>query len=195
MQIGVGSYDYRGQLNGNVGTLQENTVQATAEDSFSIAVAGNLSKDELDDIKKLVEKLEHVGADLFTHPLNDSALETLGFGNDLNSIASFDATVSATQQVTVAQEAQQEDVSVAESAAPQAGEVATLESDAPKTTRGLKNFVDKLLSMAKDANVDKEKFAGKLPEALARLLRRLSSASSHDERDASDMRSLRPLPS
>lgn len=176
-QLDVGTYDYQGRVQGNVGTLHGSLVQASTEDSFSIAVEGNLNTEEVNDIKKLVAQLGQIGADLFSQPVNDNSLAPLAFGDDLNSIASFDATVSAFQQITVAEERQQENVSELEPSAPQAGAVATPQFTAQDTVEDVKNLVHTLLHPGTD-NGDTEK----LPAALLRLLRRFSSASPHEGR-------------
>jgi hypothetical protein len=151
VQVGVGSYNYRGQLNDNTVSLQGSTLHASAESSFSLSVEGSLSQDELNDIKKLVSKIEHFGANLLSQPANERFLQTLALGNDLDSIASFEATVSAMQQITVAQEVQQEAVSSADSPPSQPQAVAAPESPSPQELHNLMKFVKKLLHQQHDS--------------------------------------------
>ena len=181
LQVGASSYDYRGRLNGNEVNLQGKTLQVASENSLSISVEGNLSKEEFADIKKLVTKIEDVGADFFSHPLDATAPQTLALGQDLGSVASFEANLSVVQQVTVAREVQQEGEVVSEPVAPVSASASPSVNTSSLATTDVKGFLETLLEAARTAHVDKEKFAEKLPTALAQLFKQLSSAFSVDE--------------
>ncbi|MBI3756605.1 MAG: hypothetical protein HY267_01370 [Deltaproteobacteria bacterium] len=181
LQVGFGSYDYRGRLNGNEVNLRGKTLQVASENSFSLSVEGNLSKEELTDIKKLVAKIEDFGAAFFSHPLNDAPLKTLALGNDLGAIASFEANLSVAQQVTVAREVQQEGEVVSAPVAPGSTSASPPVNTSSLATRDAKGLLETLLEAARDKHVDKEKFAEKLPMALAQLVKQLASTFSVDE--------------
>ncbi len=178
LQVGASSYDYRGRSHGDEVNLQGQTLQMASADSFSISVAGNLSKEEFADIKKLVTKIEDFGADFFSHPLDVTATQALALGQDLGSVASFEANLNVVQEVTVAREVQQEGEAVSEPVAPVSASALPPVNTSSPATRDAKGLLETLLEAARNTHVDKEKFAEKLPTKLAQLFKQLSSAVS-----------------
>jgi len=145
LQAEAVSYNYRGRLNGNEANLQGKSLQASSESSLVISVEGDLDKEEVADIKKLVAKLEKLGADSFSQPLEDSLLQTLGF-DDLDSLASFAAHLRYEQQFTAAQ------VVKAEGEAPVDSTLAFDRFDSsPFSAESVWSFIKKLLDEMKDA--------------------------------------------
>lgn len=185
-QAGFASYDFRGRLNGHEATLQGRSLNISASSSFAISVEGDLSKEELDDIKKLVGNIEKLGNDFFSRPLEDSLSQALSVGDDLDSIVSFDARLSFSQQVSLAQEVKQE------SQAPSAtlpSNTASSSNVAPASTPGtasalsskdVQSFVNTLLKEAQGSQVDPEKVADQLPKFLTKLFHKLAKEFDFD---------------
>jgi hypothetical protein len=177
VQAGFVAYDYRGRLNGNEVSLSGRSLQVSAENSFALSVEGDLSKEELADIKKLVAKIEKLGSEFFSRPLEDSLTKTLELG-DLDSISSFAANLRYEQQLTIAQVAKEElNTSPTSSLAPSAGQL-----DSSAISKGsVKNFIEKLLSEVKDSQVDEEKVTEQLPRFLSQLFKKLAKEFAFDE--------------
>jgi hypothetical protein len=192
LQAGLVSYDYRGRLNSNEASLQGRALQVSAENALAISVEGDLSKEELADIKKLVEKIEKLGADFFSRPLEDSLSRTLEL-SDFDSIASFEANLRYAQQLTVAQVVQEEsrtpavplpapsgislDTTETTPSAPTAGQLGS----ATISTESVQEFIKKLLDEVKETKVDEEKAAEKLPQFLTKLFKKLAKEFEFDE--------------
>jgi ribosomal protein L21E len=179
-RAGFASYDYQGRLSGNEVNLQSRSLEVASENSLTISVEGNLSQDELADIKKLVTKIEKLGSEFFSRPLEDSLSQALQVGNDLDSIASFAAHLHYEQQVSVAQRVQ-EQIGPAEASA-----VANAQTDAtnnakPVSWRDVKKFLNDLVESVHDAKADKETSVDKLPKLFSRLLQQLSHTLDFDE--------------
>lgn len=193
LQAGLVSYDYRGRLNGNEVSLQGQSFQLAAENFLEIAVEGDLSKEELADIKKLVAKIEKLGSDFFSQPLEDSPSQSLDFGN-LDSIASFEANLHYEQQITVAQQVQEESSASAptENAQPSPEPVGNSSSpaptpvanhpEAPKISAGsVQKFVNKLLDEVKDSRLGDDKAGDKASKLLSQIFKKLAKDLQLDE--------------
>jgi hypothetical protein len=185
LQAGIASYDYRGRLNGNDVSLQGRALQVSSENSFALSVEGDLSQDELDDIQTLMGNLEKLGADFFSRPLEDSLAQVLSVGDGLDSIASFDAHLHFSRQVTMAQEVREE---TATTNTPPSGEFASsldknsnLNTPPPLSPKDVQSFVNKLLKEAQNSQADSEKVADKLPKFLAKLFKRFAKELNFDE--------------
>ncbi|MGE0682165.1 MAG: hypothetical protein AB7P69_14860 [Candidatus Binatia bacterium] len=177
LQAGFVGYDYRGRLNGNEVSLSGRSLQVSAENSFAISVEGDLSKEELADIQNLVAKIEKLGSDFFSQPLEDSLAKTLEVG-DLDSIASFAANLRYEQQLTIARVTKEEiQVPSASSTAPHAGQL----DFSPISEASVKNFVKKLLNEVRNSHVDGEKAAQHLPQFLSKLFKKLAQELTFDE--------------
>lgn len=186
-QAGFASYDFRGRLNGHEATLQGRSLNISSSSSFAIAVEGDLSEEELDDIKKLVGNIEKLGEDFFSRPLADSLSQALSVGEDLDSIVSFEARFSFSQQVSVAHEVKQE------REAPSAtlpSNTASSRNAAPASTsdtvpalslKDVQSFVNKLLKETHNSQVEPEKVADKLPQLLTKLFQRFAKEFDFDE--------------
>ena len=192
LQAEFASYDYRGRLNGGVANLQGQSLQVSAENSFSIAVDGDLSKEELKDIQKLVAKIEKLGANFFSRPLENSLAKTLELGN-LDSIASFEANLSYSKQLTVAQVAKEEITDVAAST-PESVDQFVDGSEASSSpiadgqtgpavisADSVQNFIKQLLETARDSKVNEGEVAEKLPKFLAKLFKKLAKDFQFEE--------------
>jgi len=199
-QAGLVSYDYRGRLNSHEVSLQGGTLQVASENSLAIAVEGDLSQEERSEIKKLVAKLEKLGADFFSQPLGDSLVETLDVG-DFASIAGFAARMSDEQQVTVAQQLKEEFATPGDSspAAPEqiavssslnASAAASSAFSAPEAegadaqvifADSVRKFVNTVLDAIKDIKLDGEKITEKASRLLAQLFKKLSKELRFDE--------------
>jgi hypothetical protein len=186
LQVGLSSYDYRGRLNGNDASLQGRALQVSSENSFAISVEGDLSKAELQDIQDLVGKIEKLGMEFFSHPLEDSLSQALSVGNDLDSIASFDAHLSFSQQLTPAREFKEETEAPS---APPSLDAASLQHISPSSTsstapallsKDVQPFVNKLLQEAHNSQLDPEKVADKLPKFLTKLFHRFAKEFNFD---------------
>jgi hypothetical protein len=177
LQAGFVGYDYRGRLHGNEVSLSGRSLQVSAENSFAISVEGNLSKEELADIKKLVAKIEKLGSEFFSQPLDDSLVKTLELG-DLESISSFAANLRYEQQLTIARVAKEESVaSSTSSPVPSADQ-----SDSSAISENsVKSFLEKLLHEVKESQVDEEKAAEQLPLFLSKLFKKLAKEFAFDE--------------
>ena len=177
LQADFVGYDYRGRLNGNEVSVSGRSLQVSAENSFAIAVEGDLSEEELADIEKLVAKIEKLGSDFFSQPLEDSLTQTLDLGN-LDSISSFAANLRYEQQLTIARVVKEKiAVPPASSTAPNAGQIGSSEI----SEESVINFIKKLLDEVKDSQVDKEKAAEHLPRFLSQLFKKLAKEFTFDE--------------
>lgn len=170
-------YDYRGRLNGSETSLSGRSLQVSAENSFAISVEGDLSKEELADIKTLIAKIEKLGADFFAQPLENSFRKTLELGN-LDSIADFTADLRYEQQLTIARVAKEEIAApLTSSTAPSAPQI-----DASViSAESVKDFIKKLLDEVKKAQIDQETAAEHLPQFLAKLFKKLAKDFTLDE--------------
>jgi hypothetical protein len=140
-------------------------------------VEGDLSKEELADIKKLVAKIEKLGADFFSQPLEDSLMKTLELG-DLDSIASFAANLRYEQRLTIARVAKAEtETPLTSSPAVNTGQI----DSSAISEESVKNFIERLLDEVKDSQVDEEKAVEHLPQFLSKLFKKLAKEFAFDE--------------
>ena len=175
LQAELVSYDYRGRLNGNEASLQGRSLQISAENSFALSVEGDLSKEELADIQNLVKKIEKLGSDFFSQPLEESLAQTLELG-DLDSIASFEANLRYEQRLTAAQVVKEEIEAPAVSA-PTTGQFG-----APAiSAEDVQNFIKKLLDEVKDSQMDEENVVDQLSTFLSKLFEKLAKEFEFDE--------------
>jgi hypothetical protein len=199
-QAGLVSYDYRGRLNNHEASLQGGTLQVSSESSLAIAVEGDLNQEECSEIKKLVAKLEKLGADCFFQPLGDSLARTLDLG-DFAAIASFAAHMSYEQQGTVAQQVKEEFATPADSSPtapeqiavspfPNASTAASSAFSAPEAEEvdaqviaadSMRKFVNTLLDAIKDIKLDGEKTTEKAARLFAQLFKKLSKELQFDQ--------------
>lgn len=175
LQAGFVGYDYRGQLHGNEVSLRGRALQVSAENAFALSIEGDLSEEELADINKLVAKIEKLGADFFSQPLETSLSQTLELG-DVDSIASFAANLRYEQQLSVAHVAREE-----VEAFPTSRAVSGRPDPQAVSTESVQNFIKKLLDAAKDSKLEAEKIAEKLPQFLSKLFKRLAKEFALDE--------------
>lgn len=177
LQAGFAAYDYRGRLQGNEASLSGRSFQISAENSFALSIEGELSKEELADIKKLVAKIEKLGSQFFSQPLENSLEKTLELG-DLDSIASFTANLRYEQQLTIAQVTQAEREA---SSTPSTVSDASQYDASAISENSVKNFIEKLLREVKESQVDEKKAAEHLPRFLSKLFKKLAKDLDFDE--------------
>jgi hypothetical protein len=186
LQAGLVSYDYRGRLNGNEVSLQGRSLQISSENALAISVEGDLSKEELADIKKLVGKIEKLGSDLFSRPLDETLSRAVELGDDLDSIASFEANLSISQQLTVARQVTEEfapaEAPPAPAPVPTQNSTPTPEpaNAQPISVGNVKSFINTLLKDSQDARGEAEKIAEKLPKFLNKFFKQLAREFDFD---------------
>ncbi len=102
MEIAYAGYNKTGTVNGQSVSLDLEAIGIYSESSSSISVEGDLNKEELADISKILGKLEELSNDFLNGGNNDITADTLELG-DMDSISGLDASIFHSESITIEQ--------------------------------------------------------------------------------------------
>jgi hypothetical protein len=164
-EVGYADYRYLGYQAGSQTDVHGQALTVTASREFSISVDGDLSRDELHDIRKLVHDLDKVVRDAL-RGRDEKAADRAARIGDLGSLAGFELVVNheERQTATVQTEARQTDPPAAPppDAAPAA--------PAPRHDDGLASLVERVTRALRDATRGLEKVQRLLPRLVTDLM-------------------------
>ena len=118
LQASLQTYDYLGRTQGQTFAARGEEFQLATSNGYAVTVEGTLDQEELADIRQLLSTLSSVSKDFFAGKSQDG-LQHLAELDDLDSIASFEASFNYTRQVTAVAASQ-----ISSTAAAQAQETA-----------------------------------------------------------------------
>ena len=100
IQANLETYNYRGRIEGQAIAARGEEFQLTTTSGFAVTVDGTLDDEEFADINKLLDMIASVSEDFFSGDTRDD-LKHLAELASLDSIASFEATLSYSQEISV----------------------------------------------------------------------------------------------
>ena len=173
IQARLQTYDYQGRIQGQTIAAHGEEFALSSSSWFALTVDGNLNHDELADINKLIDTLASAGNDFFAGKTN-VGLEQLAQLGDLDSIASFDATLSYSREISALSASQ-----VSSSVPAQSG--ARPNSVAPAQINSADSFIEQLSQAAKllESNNDLEI----VPQRFRQLFEKLAHDIPLEERE------------
>lgn len=94
------TYDSAGRMKGGISRLHSETRSLESSQEFSISVEGDLSEQEIKDIRKVLQSLDEIMNDLQKGRLDQGMTEAEKLGN-LGSLSSIDATLQVEQSINL----------------------------------------------------------------------------------------------
>ena len=183
LQASLQTYDYLGRTQGQTVAARGEEFQFSTSSGYALTVEGTLDEEELADIDQLLSTLSSVSQD-FIAGKSQNGLQHLTRLDDLDSIASFEASFTYTRRVT-AVAARQISAAAREERNPEANPAAATMGD-----QAADSFIDQLRRVAKQLDADNN--FEKVPQRFAQLFKKLAhqlALDAHDEKLAERMQS------
>jgi hypothetical protein len=176
VQASLETYDFLGRIQGQTVAAHGEKFQLATTSGFAVTVDGTLDQEELADINKLLDTIASISKDFFSGNTQD-ALKHLAEIDNLDSIASFDATLNysrgtsaqATSQVSGTAPAASLDRSEAVPAAP------------AKRFHAADSFIDQLARAAE--KLDSDEGHEKIPKRFVQLFKKIAHHLPLDTQD------------
>jgi len=170
------TYDFLGRIEGQALAAHAEKLQISSTSEFAITVEGELDQEELADINKLLDAIKTTVAGAFSGKSDKLQQSLAGFG-DLDSIASFEATLSYSR------EASAERATRIASAGEAAGDDGTGTAPTNKLSepRSTTSFLNTLAQFAR--HMEDEKSLDKLPKRFMQLFKKLAHNLALDENE------------
>lgn len=185
LQASLQTYDYLGRTQGQTVAARGEEFQLSTSSGYALTVEGTLDEEELADIGQLLSTLSAVSQD-FVAGKSQNGLQHLTQLDDLDSIASFEASFNYTRRVTALAASQ-----ISRTAAAQAE--GNLEANPAAATSGAPaadSFIDQLRRVAEQLDADNN--FEKIPQRFAQLFKKLAhqlALDTHDEKLAERIQS------
>jgi hypothetical protein len=176
LQASLQTYDYLGRTQGQTVVARGEEFQLSTSSGYAVTVEGALDQDELADIRQLISTLSSVSKQFFAGNSQDG-LKQLAQLDDLDSIASFEASFNYTRQVTAVAASQ---ISILAAAPAQESYDAT-PAGSTHGTQAADSFIDQLRRVAEQ--LDSDNNFEKIPKRFAQLFKKLAHQLSLDTRD------------
>jgi hypothetical protein len=160
------TYNYRGRIQGQAIAARGEESQLTTSSGFAVTVDGTLDDEELADINKLLDMIASVSEDFFSGNTQDGLKHLAEFDN-LDAIASFEATLSYSREISVLTTSQSTRMAPARSLGQSDSEPAT-----PSTRfYAADTFIEQLARAAEQLN--SEEGQEKIPKRFVELFKKL----------------------
>lgn len=185
LQASLQTYDYLGRTQGQTVAARGEEFQLSTSSGYAVTVEGTLDQEELADIRQLLSTLSSVSKDFFAGKSHDG-LQHLAQLDDVDSIASFEASFNYTRRVTAVAASQ-----ISSTTAAQAQETPDATPAAPTNgTQAADSFIGQLRRVAEQLESDNN--FEKIPKRLAQLFKKLAHQlplDTHDEKLAKRIQS------
>ena len=170
------TYDFLGRIEGQALAAHAEKLQISSTSEFAITVEGELDQEELADINKLLDAIKTTVAGVFSGKSDKLQQSLAGFG-DLDSIASFEATLSYSRVASA--ERATRIASSGDAANDDATDTAPTNSlSGPRSARP---FLNKLAQFAR--HMEDENSLDKLPKRFMQLFKKLAHNLALDEHE------------
>ncbi len=168
------SYNHLGILKGQKTEIHGEELIENSSDKMFIEVEGELSAQEFADIKKIMEKMEKIGDELFSGNLDAAVTDALSLGG-LGSLSSLQANLQYNYSTSMEY---QKSINMTE--------VSSSELDGLKNKGGseklhkIRKLLDKIFRSVDDVKVKPHKMSKQLPKYIDRLFDKLSEKHHFD---------------
>jgi hypothetical protein len=160
------TYDARGRLQGPPNVHSE-ALQVKAQNSLAVEVEGDLNAEELADIERLLGHLKDVAMDFFSGDLDEALLGGLDI-DELDSIASFGASLRLKQRVSVTQFVAAQQI---------AGNTPNTQ---PSRGPSVDHVINQMLQAVRDAKLATAELTDRLPGFVSELFEKLADDLDFD---------------